>query len=354
MTHDHHDALIDQLLREFLGGDRPRDLTERVLTEARSFDRTRRVWWIQTGAAMAASIAVALTLWTVWPRIFPPKEPFYPVAVVESGKVTISSGGNTPQRGSELETSTETAAIELGGYVDVSMLPSTDMIIGGNKKEEQILLEHGEVQVAVVKKVGTFDVLVGPAKVHVTGTHFDVKVGPESVDPANHRVKTFTVSVTDGSVLVSGADSPTQMLEASQEKTFEIPADVLQIDGATGTGMRINNPSEIPSIQRIKPDVPGPTAAPGVGPEDVSKPIQLIVGAKRDESGTLRLEGDFYLLETLGGNRYALFEKSAAPASLPPVGSGVHVTWDGGKATTVVQVPLLPSPSPPPQGIPGQ
>ena len=56
MKRDYHDALIDQLLREILGGDRPRDMTARVLAQAKIMDRFRRRNWWLSGLAAAAAV----------------------------------------------------------------------------------------------------------------------------------------------------------------------------------------------------------------------------------------------------------------------------------------------------------
>ena len=60
MTRDNHDLLIDQLLRETLGGDRPRDMTARVMAHVRIMDRFRFRSWIATGSAIAAGQGVLL------------------------------------------------------------------------------------------------------------------------------------------------------------------------------------------------------------------------------------------------------------------------------------------------------
>ena len=62
MNRDYHDGLMEQLLREILGGDRPRDMTARVLAQAKIYDRFRRRWWIAAGAAVAASVVLAASL----------------------------------------------------------------------------------------------------------------------------------------------------------------------------------------------------------------------------------------------------------------------------------------------------
>src|SRR3954470_19395519 len=97
MTRDHEDALIEQLLREFLGGDRPRDLTQRVLVQAKAYDRVRRRWWTGTATSIAAAVAIVTMIW------FAPRQGPYPAPVALEGSLRIYGDG-TLQRGAVIET----------------------------------------------------------------------------------------------------------------------------------------------------------------------------------------------------------------------------------------------------------
>src|SRR5207244_4210282 len=65
------DMLLEQLLRETLGGDRSRDITERVMAQARAYDRVRRHWWVAAGSAIAALVAISISIWMFWPQSYP-------------------------------------------------------------------------------------------------------------------------------------------------------------------------------------------------------------------------------------------------------------------------------------------
>src|SRR5262245_39699130 len=131
MNRDHHDDLIDQLLREILGGDRSRDLTDRVLARAHAYDRSRRRWWISSAAGIAAAIVVGISVWTWWPRE-------YPAPQLIQGTVAIT----TPnlEHGSHIETDEDGASVKLGGYVDLTLAPETALTLAGKKFEEKVIL----------------------------------------------------------------------------------------------------------------------------------------------------------------------------------------------------------------------
>src|SRR6187455_791393 len=119
MSRDHHDALIEQLLRESMGGDRPRDLTPRVMALAIAHDRTRRSWWISAGAAVAASIAIAvgIMLYLRAPGPYPP-----PVAenVMVYGP-ELTSGTKIASRDDGKRGSVRLG----GGFVQLTVYPET-------------------------------------------------------------------------------------------------------------------------------------------------------------------------------------------------------------------------------------
>ena len=128
----------------------------------------------------------------LWPRT-------YPIPRIIDGAATVDT--QTLERGSVVTTyDDDTAHLNLGNYVNVTMQPLTMLRISGNRYQEKILLEHGHVDVAVTKKTGTFDVAVGPALVSVTGTHFGVDVLDN--EPTDNGLPRFRVNVTEGSVVV--------------------------------------------------------------------------------------------------------------------------------------------------------
>ena len=121
MNRDYHDAVIDQLLREILGGDRPRDMTARVLAQARLMDRFRRRNWWLSGLAAAAVVALAACLTMYWPHEYP---------AFQAEGVAVQVGARL-ERGAELVSSeSDGGTVKLGGYVDIAMAPQTTLRIG--------------------------------------------------------------------------------------------------------------------------------------------------------------------------------------------------------------------------------
>ncbi len=192
MSRDNGDVLLDQLLRELLGNDRPRDMTARVLTRATLYDRSRRQWWIGTGAAAAAMLILGVSLYLAWPREYPEPQ--------ETGVAAVEPGEQI-ERGTELETGDHKGTVELGGYVHVDVEPHTEFMIKGKRLQEELALNEGRIEAVVTKKEGTFDVMVGRVDVHVTGTKFSVDV--EVDDKVNPPVKRVAVDVSEGNVRVT-------------------------------------------------------------------------------------------------------------------------------------------------------
>jgi hypothetical protein len=360
MSRDLQDAVVDQLLRELLGGDRPRDLTDRVLQRAKAYDRVRRRWWAGTAAAMAACVGIAAGLWAAWPQA-------YPVPQVAEGTVLITNGAAL-ERGARVETpDDDRATLTLGGYVNVTMEPQTALTIAGARSAEKVLLEQGQVQVAVAKKHGSFDVVVGSATVHVTGTRFKVGVEEKLLEKESKRVRNLRVAVDEGSVVVGGVSGrePVTLGPAAgmREETFLISTEPLKIEtpktaperpvpgmvrGALqGRAFGMRGPQSfnpIPRVQPVRPAAPGgggtgggaggagPAAAPL--PSLQTRPVEVVLQEGRVElSGTLRKEKDYYYLET--DNHAYLLYMNSPPANTPLPGRRVHVVWDGGRVKSI-------------------
>lgn len=380
MSRNHHDILIDQLLRELLGGDRPRDLTDRVLARARTYDRVRRHWWAGVGSALAASIAIAITLWVLWPRAYPPIS-------VDADALEISNQTETVQRGSRLVTPEDSSAtVALGGYVTVDMAPLTVMTIGGSKFDEKVILERGELDIQVARNRGHFTVAVGRALVHVTGTRLQVGVTEEEAD--DRRIKRLRIAVKEGSVQVEGASETPVILAANSahsENVFDLSSEPTlvrrpvapeplrtgarqgAIKGAAlaaGEGGRpglltpnyINSTAPRTSVAQWPPNrnatpnrgngqnrgnnpinglVPAPAA--GRGPVAIipGRDMRVIIAPGNVEiTGTLRREGErLFFLETEAGHVLIFAQQTPQGPARPlhnQVGKRVKVKWSDG------------------------
>jgi hypothetical protein len=362
MIRDPYDALIDQLLREILGGDRPRDMTARVLAQARILDRFRRRNRWLGGLAAAAAIALAATLTLYWPHPYP--APLYDSVVVSSG-VNHDAMIQT--------TETEGGTIKLGGYVDISLSPDTALKLGGTRYREKVFLDQGNLTVNVLKRRGEFDVVVGPATVHVTGTQFSVDVANE-VTPTE-RQKKMIVSVREGNVQVQGvgeAGNVPVSLSAGEKKEFLLstaPRLVPQLRAGAGLlaaaqeGARVGNrgaqanrvaealatnranggatgnPSSNPPVVRPNPPVQTRPQSAASGP----LPVRLLsTPGAQSRYGKLRRSGDLYYLETSDGNNFFMFQRAAVAGAhadwlVLPLDQSTRVAWAGGQVTSVIQ-----------------
>ncbi len=366
MSRDIHDTLIDQMLRELLGGDRPRDLTQRVLARARLYDKVRRQYWVATGGAIAAAIAIMIGIVMLWPKEYP-----RPTVV---GPVYVNNGDSAIGRGSRVTTSEEGASLALGGYVSVEMAPHTVLTIGGGRFEEKVLLEQGEVDVNVTKNRGRFDVAVGKAVVRVIGTKFQVGVTDEEID--DRWVKKMRVAVLEGAVSLDlGNGSVPQVLSPGPEKVFDLSPEPTRVEQAAApeplrpggfvAAMRAAQASggdgARPGLIRgnftrataVSPSGAGPGrgvfpgrgagpvgafAGQGAAPPVPGKNVQIVTNRGVVEmAGMLRHDresGLYYLTPDQGGGEFLVFPQQAP---MPPVkgwGPGVsrrmRVTWKEG------------------------
>jgi hypothetical protein len=341
MNRDNQDALMEQLLREILGGDRPRDMTARVLAQAKIYDRFRHRWWISAGAAIAASVVLAASLFFLWPQKYPGPE-VHGVALMNSNEI---------ERGTTLQTDDVTSgSLKLGNYVDIVIRPQTSLTLGGGKFQEKVFLEQGELQVSVQKNKGEFDIAVGPATVHVTGTRFNVNVLHDETNVADQ--KKLLVAVDDGSVEVNGIPGTTgaQRVSAGEKREFVIfytPKVIPPVNAALRGGLlaaaqegaRIGNRGGI--IGKPLPETPSSsraaTATGATAPVRSTRPVQFIFHTSGGPPlfGKLRYDHGVYYLETAQAGNVYMFSDTDNPKWPLPVGQSVRVTWTGDKVTDV-------------------
>lgn len=343
MSRDHYDALIDQLLRETLGGDRPRDMTARVLAQAKIMDRFRRRNWYWAGLGLAAALALAVGLTMYWPKEYPNPS---------AEGVYVMNGGDL-QRGARLETPDGDGSLKLGGYVEIAMAPQTALTIGGSKYEEKVLLDQGHLDVRVTKHKGQFDIGVGPATVHVTGTQFGVNVAEETTPTT--RIKKLVVSVNEGSVEVQGVPgvSGVATITAGNRQEFSVSSmpvimppkvnTVPPVPPGTQPGTRggrgpVIKPNPPSSTTRVVPPAAGMTQPVAGG----TLPVKLTTTpGSQIRYGKLRRSGDLFYLECTDGN-YFMFQQGTVAGTHPKwLGLGLEqssrVVWMEGVVTDIVQ-----------------
>jgi hypothetical protein len=340
MNRDDRDALMDQLLREILGNDRPRDLTARVLAQVRIYDRFRRRWWASGVIAAAAAVVLAASLYLLWPQKYPGPE-VRNVAIMNA---------NQAQPGAMLATDDVTSgSVKLGNYVNILMQPQTALTLGGERYQEKVFLDQGALEVSVEKDKGKFDVAVGPATVHVTGTKFSVDVVNEEV--ANAQQKKLVVHVEEGMVEVRDIPGEeTQYVSAGQQKEFVIlytPKVISQVNpqltagllAAAQEGAKTGNRGGVvgrPLVQTMM--------ARGGLPQSIvtqgraARLVQMILNPGNSvQYGRLRLNHALYYLETQRAGNIFMFPQSAVPDAEVPtlVGKSVRVEWTDGKVSGI-------------------
>ncbi len=377
MNRDHLDALLDQLLREILGGDRPRDMTARILARATIGDRSRRRWWIGAGAAIAACVAIATSLYFLWPRQYPAPE-FTGVIAVDSGQPLA--------HGVPLETTTQPGEIELGGYVDVHLKPDTKFQLGGEQLAEEIFLDTGHVDVDVTKKKGRFDVGVGPVDIEVTGTEFSVDVTPETV--AGTASRHVVVAVTEGTVRVKDGEKTSSVqkgeslvldppLAAPPQITATAPAatkpsETVPATNAGGNAIPVAPATATAPVTLATPQPPDqePPPAPATLPATTPAPLAVKGGrinmaavptapaglrentlsndASIETEGMLmQRNGKLFIQNSLGLT--PLPAENSLPPNLPPLDGLLDVKWVNGKVASIRPVVAPPSPNPAPR-----
>jgi hypothetical protein len=341
MIRDDHDILIDQLLREVLGGDRPRDLTTRVLERARLMDRARRTWWIGTGAAMAAGIAIAFLLWFAWPQQYAaPTVDNLLVSNRDLGPGTVVAAPDD-----------STGKISFGGYANVSLEPSTSLTLGGGSRyQESVFLEGGRLNVTTRNR-GILDVVVGGATLRASNSRLAVDVTDDIDETRSAVIKRMVVKVLEGTALIRGIDAPAT-LKAGETREFIIPVENLLKDerGDLSPGARIVEP---PAPGRVGRGLRrGISALPGTEGARLAQ-IQLVIGpGPYGMDGVLRHLGQYYILQSTNGN-FFLGHRDVMPRETPQPGPKVyvHVVMSAGRVTRIEKIDSLPTSSavsPPP------
>ncbi|MBN1672559.1 MAG: FecR domain-containing protein [Kiritimatiellae bacterium] len=211
---ERRDQLIDGLLREELGGERPPDLADRIL--ARAYARRRAIrFGVPAAAAAALLVAAGAVSFLVSAARYP--------APSASGVFDLV-GATEVGRGATLVTTREPASLRLGGYCRVELSASTTVRIGGGERTERIQLEKGAVQCAVAPGKGTFEVSTEVGTVSVIGTLFTVSLleeepGAGEPAPAGEAGLSLSVHVAAGRVRVTHAGG-TAELGAGTHRTF--------------------------------------------------------------------------------------------------------------------------------------
>ena len=367
MSRDHYDFLIEQLLRETMGGDRPRDMTARVMARVERLDQTRRASWIVAGAALAASLAIAVSIFLFWPQK-------YGQPAVQNIARQDGGADDVTVRGIPLVTPVDQkGTVKFGNYVVGEVWPNTLFTIAGEPHKEAVLLEQGRIDFTVTKNRGTFEVVVGPASVLVTGTRFGVDVS-RSINESESRIeKKMYVFVEEGGVVVRTRGRKRE-LKSGDSVEFTISSEAIseprirQIDerpqsDAPRAGGPQNNPiAPAPTPQRNeRPDQPNRAGrgdapvrgsdargllSPSVAVQDPKiAELKVIVGPGPFEfEGVLQRLGPYYVLRTERGifflGNVDIYRTKVEAAGLTPGPEcHVHVQFGGGDLKEIKSLP---------------
>jgi len=210
---DDQDRLMDMLLREQLGGERPPQLAERIVKRAN--EERARAWRPRfTPAWVAAFVAAAMIAFVIVPRFF--SSPAPEVAQPQPKPVPVVAKKDEPPPPEEEEpepeppfapkvaekiirTEKQERTVELGGFCRVTLAPFSvveNKAEGVESKEQRIVLKEGSVACEVDSKKGKFSIEHALGTIEVTGTNFRV----ESVKKED-RVRRLTIHVKHGAVL---------------------------------------------------------------------------------------------------------------------------------------------------------
>ncbi len=232
---DPNDQLIDRMLTEILGGERPPDLSGWILRRASEQAGRRHLHWWIGGIAAALLLAAAgtwiiranLAPWRVGPQLSKttmpgtqPAEIGYPEPEITG---TVAAAGSGAIGRGRVVIAIGQAKLALGGYARVTMTSGSEVGIEGTPRDEVVYLKTGEIVSEVESGHGTFSVRTDDALVRVTGTRFRVTVRP--IDRGDPMKKQTFVKVLAGTVLVSGAWG-SQALTTGME--FRTPAAATQ------------------------------------------------------------------------------------------------------------------------------
>jgi len=202
---DEEDRLIDMLLAQELGGERPADVTARVLARARTPER--RI--VRMGARLLAAAVVVLAALVGY------------MAMVGGDRPGTEAEPGGVARGATVVAGDEAKELELCGYCRIVLAPGGALREEGAEGSEAIFLERGKVVCKVDRAVGTFRVRTGLGQVHVTGTEFSV----ELVEEEGEEMK-MLVKVLLGSVLVLSLSGQEYALSAEGDDEVAVGREV--------------------------------------------------------------------------------------------------------------------------------
>ena len=145
--------------------------------ERRSLAVTRkpRPWLSWCAAAAVLLIAVGLGIY------FSPRKPAYPSPALQGDFRLLSETGEplgqgAPVRGRRVIAGPGGARLSLGGYCELSLDATAEVLVQGSPQKEEIALETGRVVSRVTPQKGAFRVVTPRGALDVRGTEFTTTV----------------------------------------------------------------------------------------------------------------------------------------------------------------------------------
>lgn len=180
-----------------------------------------------------------------------------------------------PKKGDALEpglfAASGGAALAIEGAGTLAVRGDATVLIGGTERAPTITIARGEIFVDLPQgTIRSFDVRTPTGNVRVTGTKFGVKVGPKKTN----------VQVTEGTVVVTGADGTQQAVTAGEAADLSaggVPALVAPIDAERDPFGWVRDLA--PAIAPAKPEVVAVRRSTrSVGPGEAAVPVQEVSG----------------------------------------------------------------------------
>jgi hypothetical protein len=266
--------------------------------------RRRRV--AQVAGLAAAVLLAAVATWFLFPR--------YPEAGVE-GDFLITRGNKTvsaavPERGDRIVAGSAGARVRLGGYCELTLDPSAEIVLRGEPRSEAVKLQTGSVRSKVTPGRGGFSMLTPTGSLRVIGTEFTTSVWQKyALPPEKARFGIYLVKEPEDIREVKEtpldelvlADEP--LLTQDDIESYEWQSHTLRlkpgvklvlpanrIPTTTGCVLVASGQRCYPAVLEVSSDTPLPTGPPGVTSrrELVLSPAEIRIhggmGDARDES----------------------------------------------------------------------
>ncbi|MGD0091695.1 MAG: hypothetical protein ABSE73_17405 [Planctomycetota bacterium] len=238
------DRLVDLLLREELGGEKPPELSKEILARAAG-SRAESDGQSRPGPGLASSPA------GLWRRLRWASLAAAATIVVVAGYLLSHRGD--PLQGLRIAAAAAPVTQEMDGYCQLVLEPRGALVINGKPKAREVFLEQGSVTCTVKENLGTLAVGSGLGIVSVRGTVFKVTLAGQEGAGAGQ----LSVQVFSGKVLLSPPGGADVILAAEKDKPQEGGFLTGILTGASGTEVTVIPDGEDEGVKYLPKPVGG-------------------------------------------------------------------------------------------------